>query len=185
MSDDKYRNEEGVYIEAHGDSRGKDHINFYSDNPRGEHTSIHIDYDSETGKGKITDTTSGEKETTDTSCYLTTACMRNKMNNFDDNCEELTILRWFRDKYVSKEDIEHYYSTAPIVVEAINDITDNKKIYNYIYENVVLACVDATKRGDYEFAYNRYRNSVLTLEKQFAKPVLHEQLIKTLKIKLN
>ena len=37
--------------------------------------------------------------------------------NFDDNCYELTVLRWFRDNFVSKEDIKHYYEVAPIIVE--------------------------------------------------------------------
>ena len=180
---DKYKNEKGMYIDVHTDKNGKDHIDFYSSDPRGEHSSIHINWDSSTGKGSVTDTTSGSKDKSDVSCYLTTACMRHKMDNFDDNCEELQILRCFRDKYVSKQDIEHYYKTAPIVVDAINSIDNNNKIYNYIYENVISACVEAIKKGDYEFAYNRYKNSILTLEEQFARPKLEERLIKTLKLK--
>jgi len=117
-------------IRVHTDKNGKDHVNIYSNDPREEHTSIHINIDTNSGKGTIIDTTSGEKESTDTQCYLTTACMRHMALNFDDNCEELTILRWFRDKYVSKEDIKHYYNTAPIVVAAINEVEDNNKIYN-------------------------------------------------------
>lgn len=134
-------------------------------------------------KGSITDTTSGSKETTDTQCYLTTACMRHKMEKFDDNCEELTILRWFRNKFVSEEDIKHYYETAPIIVEAIDELENNDSIYNYIYNNVVNACVVAIKNGDYDFAYNRYKNSVLALEEQFAEPKLTYRLVKTLKLR--
>ena len=178
---DKYKNDKGVYIDAHTDKNGKDHVDIYSNDPKGTHSSMHINWDSSTGKGSITDTTSGSKETTYTSCYLTTACMRHKMETFDDNCEELTILRWFRDRFVSREDIEHYYKTAPIIVEAINDI-DNNDIYNYIYEYVVSACVNAIKTGNYDFAYNRYKSSILTLEEQFAKPNLEDKLVKTLKL---
>ena len=108
--------------------------------------------------------------------------MKYFQKNFDDKCEELTILRWFRDNFVSQEDIKHYYVTAPIIVEAINTIENNDKIYNYIYENVISVCVNAIKKGDYEFAYNRYKNSVLTLEEQFARPVLERRLVKTLKL---
>ena len=55
-------------------------------------------------------------------------------------------------------DIEYYYKTAP-------DSTDNSVlIYDYIYKNVVYPCVDAIKQKNYEFAYNRYKNSVLILE---------------------
>lgn len=109
--------------------------------------------------------------------------MRHLTEKFSDNCEELTILRWFRDTYVSKEDIEHYYQTAPIVVDDINEVDNNNEIYSYIYKNVVSACVDAIKNGDYDFAYKRYKNSILTLEEQFARPKLENRLIKILKIK--
>ena len=104
------------------------------------------------------------------------------MEKFDDNCEELMILRWFRDKFVSKEDIEHYYKTAPTIVDVINESENNNEIFNFIYENVVSACVNAIKSGNYEFAYNRYKNSVLALEEQFARPALEKRLVKSLKL---
>lgn len=104
---------------------------------------------------------------------------------FDDNCEELKILRWFRDNFVSEEDINHYYETAPIVVNAINELQNNNVIYNYIYTSVVSVCVNAIKNGNYKFAYERYKNSVLVLEEQYAKLVLEHRLIKTLKVKAN
>jgi hypothetical protein len=83
---------------------------------------------------------------------------------------------------VSKEDIKYYYKTAPIIVESIEMIEKNDSIYNYIYENIIKVCVVAIKKGNYEFAYNRYKNGVLTLEKQFAKPLLEKRFIKTLKL---
>ena len=103
------------------------------------------------------------------------------MDKFDDNCEELTILRWFRDAFVSKEDVEHYYKTAPIVVDSINKKENNKKIYDYIYDNVVNVCVNALTKGDYDFAYNRYKSSILALEEEFARPALVKQMVKVLK----
>lgn len=105
----------------------------------------------------------------DCKCYLTTACMRHYLNNFDDNCYELTVLRWFRDNFVSKEDIKHYYMTAPAIVKAINNDPNSDIIYDYIYDNVVDACVEAIENGDYEFAYNRYKSSILNLEKNIKK----------------
>ncbi len=111
--------------------------------------------------------------------------MKHRLEQFDDDCEELTILRWFRDNFVSKEDVEHYYKSAPIVVEAINEQEDSDKLYNHIYNCVVRPCVEAIKKGDYEFAYNRYRSSILMLEEQFAKPKLEKRLVKVLKLRAN
>ncbi len=185
MERDKYGhyvNNEGVEIKASTSSSGKDKIDIYdrcAADP--DHKSIHINFDSDSGKGTITDTTSGKAETTNIGCYLTTACMKHFNTLFDDNCYELTVLRWFRDNYVSKEDIEHYYTTAPIIVESINNEKENDIIYNYIYDNIVDVCVSAIEKGNYEFAYNRYKSSILSLEETFAKPVLQNRLIKSLK----
>lgn len=92
---DKYVNKEGVNIDIHTDRRGKDHVDFYDRDPQdSSHESIHINWDSSTGKGNIHDTTGGSDTNTDIRCYLTSACMKHFQNNFNDNCEELTVLRW-------------------------------------------------------------------------------------------
>ena len=168
-------------IRVHTDKRGKDHVDIYSADPRGEHESIHINVDTSTGKGSITDTTGGSKETTNTQCYLTTACMRHFGNNFEDDCYELTVLRWFRDNFVSKKDIVHYYKTAPIIVEAINKEEQSDVIYDYIYDNVVDYCVSQIEEGNYLEAYSRYKNTILSFEEQFARPLLENNFVKMLK----
>ena len=149
-------------------------IDIYSPSAKeNPHDSIHIKINTETGSGKIIEKESGSsREETDTQCYLTTACMKHFSSEFDDNCYELSTLRWFRDKFVSKEDIDHYYEIAPSIVEAINKISSKDEIYNYIYENIINVCVKAIEQGEYEFAYNRYKNSVLTLEEEYADPLL-------------
>lgn len=43
--------------------------------------------------------------------------MKMYADSFDDNCYELTTLRWFRDTYVSKDDIDKYYNIAPRIVK--------------------------------------------------------------------
>lgn len=183
---DKYKNNEGVYIDAHTDKSGKDHVSFYDKDPSdSSHSSIHVNWDSETGKGSIVDTTSGDKESTDISCFLTTACMRHFQDKFDDNCYELRVLRWFRDNFISQKDIEHYYKITPIIVETINKEEKAEIIYDYIYDNVVDYCVEQIEQGNYEAAYSRYKNSFLTLEEQFAKPALINKFVKTLKLRIN
>ena len=180
-------NDDGVEIRTSTDKYGRDHVDIYDSCPADnlDHGSIHINYDSDTGKGTIVDTTDGDKETTDTQCYLTTACMRHMSKTFKDNCYELTILRWFRDNFVLEEDIKYYYEVAPIIVSCINNNKNQVLIYDYIYNNVVNYCVEQIKNGNYIDAYNRYKNSVLILEKQFVRPSLHKRLIKALKNNVN
>jgi len=165
---------------------GKDIIyNYYDKSPYGNapHNSTHVKSDlnenwsrTENDRDKGTQT-----KTSGTICYLTTACMKHYLEKFDDNCYELTVLRWFRDNFVSKEDIKHYYKTAPMIVEAIEQEQHKDIIYNYIYDNVVDACVKAIENGDYDFAYNRYKESILSLEQTYLKSNLENKLVRTLK----
>ena len=136
-----------------------------------KHNSTHVESDlNENWKRTDNNRDNGtQQKSSGTGCYLTTACMKNMKDNFDDNCNELMTLRWFRDNFVTKEDIKHYYEVAPIIVGVIDLIPENNIIYNWIYENVVKVCVQAIQSEDYEFAYDRYKNSVLVLEEQFIK----------------
>ena len=163
-----YVNDKGVTIKINTDKNGNDHISFYGGEVDKPHDAVHvnINYDKESW----TSTTHGPDKS-DTrpgsgGCYLTSACMKYFQEKFDDNCYELTVLRWFRDNFVSKEDIEHYYEVAPIIVENINKEEKANIIYDYIYDSIVDYCVKQIEQGNYETAYNRYKNSVLILEKQ-------------------
>ena len=83
-----------------------------------------IDYHNEDKSEKTSTSGSG--------CYLTSACLKHFKTKFDDNCKELSILRWFRDNYVPEEDIDYYYDIAPEIVNGINNNLYANDIYEYI-----------------------------------------------------
>ena len=179
-------NNKFIKVTGYGDKKesGKSgaKIDFYSSDPKaGPHDSIHIKVNTDNKTYEVITKINGEKESSSGGCYLTSACMKYFQDKFDDNCYELTVLRWFRDNFVSKEDIEHYYEVAPIIVEVINKEEKNELIYNYIYDNIVDYCVEQIEQGNYENAYSRYKNSILILEEQFAKPFLEQKFAKVLK----
>lgn len=170
-------------------------VNRYSDNGDGGHSHEHWDSKDNYNSGKDSDWSRSESNShsnpstgdvqSNGGCYLTTACMKYFQDKFDDNCYELKVLRWFRDNFVSKEDIKHYYETAPVIVSAINMEEKSDLVYNYIYDNVVDYCVRQIENGNYEEAYNRYKNSILVLEEQFARKTLEERFIKVLRLRAN
>lgn len=178
-----YVNDKGVTIKINTDKNGNDHINFYNGEVDEEHDAIHININYEDEKWSSTTHNADKSDTKNDSgkCYLTTACIKKLQDNFDDNCYELTTLRWFRDNFVSKDDIEHYYEVAPIIVDTINKEDDSYDIYNFIYDNVVNYCVKEIEQEHYDKAYSRYKKSIMLLEEEYAKPVLQEKLVKVLK----
>lgn len=147
MSKDKYGNmhSDGHYSKMTGNDKNVCYSIYDKRPDQPGHSATHINYNTETGKESIVEHGSdGKSSKTDTTCYITTACMKQFLDSFNDDCYELTVLRWFRDNFVPKKDIKHYYETAPMIVEAIEN-------------------------GNYEFAYNRYKESILNLEQTYLK----------------
>lgn len=109
-------------------------------------------------------------------CYLTTACVRYR--GLPDDCEELTVLRSFRDTYIrgingGGEMISLYYNKAPAIVAAIDKQPDPSPTYARIYQTVD-ACVKDIKAGNSRSALNRYMTMVRILDEEFlltAEPV--------------
>jgi hypothetical protein len=107
-------------------------------------------------------------------CFITTACIQAK--GLPDDCEELTVLRAFRDGYLLKKAngrqlVELYYRHAPRIVKAIAEQENTASIYDQLYE-VIRACVEAIKRGDNEFAYTTYCRMVTSLKEQYVPDVV-------------
>lgn len=99
-------------------------------------------------------------------CYLTTACV--EARGLPDDCEELTILREFRDTYLMNKEngnslIAAYYKYSPQIVCAIKKRRDEDEILAWIY-GVICRCVEAIKRDDNEFAYRTYCRMVVELK---------------------
>lgn len=103
-------------------------------------------------------------------CYLTSACVISK--GLPDNCEELETLRNFRDTYMKYDksmccDIKHYYDVAPSIVENINKKQSAKAIWEQVYDNMILPCVELIKKGKLADAYRLYKEYSITLEEEY------------------
>lgn len=165
-------------------------VNRYTDLGNGKHTHENWEKKEDYNSGKAPDysrTTESKRNNPSIGevqknggCYLTTACMKHYLNNFDDNCYELTVLRWFRNNFVSEEDIRHYYSVAPYIVDGIEKEDNKDIVYDYIYDNIVDYCVTAIENGNYEEAYTRYKESILSLEELYSIRELSKKFIKIL-----
>lgn len=113
------------------------------------------------------------RKTQDSSgCYLTSACVHSV--GLPDDCVELKTLRGFRDSYMKQSeemrgDIAQYYSTAPKIVEKINQDNNSINIWKRIYEELVKPSVEYIKIGKYENAYLLYKEYALQLESVFLK----------------
>lgn len=152
-------------------------VNRYTDNGDGGHGHARWESKEDFDAGEDPDWSRQESNSSDNpetgeiqengGCYLTTACMHKYKENFDDNCYELTTLRWFRDNYVTLFDKMYYYRVAPTIVRNIERSKRREKYYKYIYESIVKPCVEAIESGNYKFAYNRYKRTIELLENQF------------------
>ena len=96
-------------------------------------------------------------------CFLTSACVAYMKK--PDDCEELTVLRNFRDGYMAKTEegkalIEEYYAIAPAIVQKIESSNKADEYYKDVYQTV-LRCVQAIQKGENENAVALYKQMVL------------------------
>ena len=94
-------------------------------------------------------------------CFLTTACCEYK--ELPDDCEELTVLRRFRDECVPKKMVEEYYEIGPEIVKNING---DKKVLEYIF-NTIKECIANIKNCRRDLAINSYINMVNKLKNKY------------------
>jgi hypothetical protein len=111
----------------------------------------------------------GGKKKKKEGCFITTAVMAAK--GLPDDCEELTVLRDFRDGYLMQKPngrqlVEIYYQSSPHIVDAIAAQENAASIYDHLY-GVIRACVEAIKKGDNEFAFTTYCEMVIKLKEQY------------------
>jgi len=100
-------------------------------------------------------------------CVLATACLRHK--GLPDDCEELKILRDFRDTHLAKtaegkKIIEEYYSIVNMLVREIEECRTD--MYEKIYEDIRQA-VTYIKAGDFTKATQKYYDIINPLKEEF------------------
>lgn len=99
-----------------------------------------------------------QTKTKSSKCFITTAIC--KALNKPDNCEELELLRNFRDTYMKEnypEEVVKYYAEAPAIVDRMNTREDSDWYWASLYEKYLKIAVDAVKTEDNYFAYRVYR----------------------------
>jgi hypothetical protein len=111
----------------------------------------------------------GGSKKSSSKCFITTACVEAK--GLPDDCEELTVLRQFRDDYMSavehgSEMIDEYYAIAPEIVNRISALPNGERIFVNLYDKVAKS-VHLVKAGQNEEAMQNYISIVRELKKQY------------------
>lgn len=111
-----------------------------------------------------------DKQSSSSGCFLTSACVEAK--GLPDNCYELTVLRSFRDGYMrstptGSADICEYYHIAPVIVDRIKTLPNPDGIFDRIYSELVVPCVQLIEQGQNEEAYIKYKKYTKELEKLY------------------
>ena len=106
-------------------------------------------------------------------CFITTAVCR--FSHKADDCEELVLLRKFRDTFmipspIRKELVDMYYAEAPVIVEVIESLSEARKrlIYTSFLLDFINPAIDAIKTGHNELAL-MYYTKMFKLAREIAK----------------
>lgn len=113
----------------------------------------------------------GSGETKDSGgCFLTTACVEHF--GLADDCDELTVLRSFRDRYMAnlpdgKKLISEYYREAPLVVASIDSSPEAADEYDRIFNGLVTPAVGLIKGGNNREAFYLYVSTFKQLREKY------------------
>jgi len=103
-------------------------------------------------------------------CFITTATIETM--GLDDDCDQLNIMRKFRDNYLSlqpkgNELIAEYYQIAPQLLTAIDQSSNPKGVYGQLYYKLVVPVIEHIQAGEFEEATKRYQSIVEELKKKY------------------
>lgn len=103
-------------------------------------------------------------------CYITTACV--EYAGLDDNCHELEVLRYYRDKLVDEDELFRnsvldYYRKAPIIVQKIMIDKDKNMILDFLYNELVKKTISLLESGNIEAAKSHYLSIFHKLENKY------------------
>ena len=111
-----------------------------------------------------------ETPNNDSGCFITSAAVSHM--GLKDDCEELTILRKYRDELI-KEDpkfkkiVLEYYQVAPKIVAKINEDKDKDQILGSIYHKLVIPVTNYLKNGQINEAKEYYINMYSELKEKY------------------
>ena len=104
-------------------------------------------------------------------CFLTSACVEAK--GLADDCRELTVLRAFRDGYLrstenGESEIKEYYHVAPSIVAKIKAEANSLAVFERLYKELVLPCVEFIDKGMNKEAHELYSSYVQKLKLEYS-----------------
>ena len=103
-------------------------------------------------------------------CYITTAVCES-LGRADD-CYELTLLRSYRDNYLSstqegEKAVSAYYDVAPTIVKHINALEDAPSVYQGIYEAYIQPCIRMIEEGKNQECAEKYYEMVCDMKQMY------------------
>lgn len=103
-------------------------------------------------------------------CFLTTACV--DYQHLSDNCYELEVLRRVRDQMLEqggkmKDMVAEYYRIAPQIIAGINRSPECNKMWESLYRNLVLYCVELYEQERVEDCISHYVRVVNELKERY------------------
>jgi hypothetical protein len=106
-------------------------------------------------------------------CYITTIVC--EILGYADDCELLSVLRDFREKYLKVHPeylslLLEYDHVGPQIAEGIRNEENNYKFGLGLLQCFLIPCVDEIKKGNYETAIEIYTNMVNYLKDEFEIP---------------
>lgn len=122
-------------------------------------------------------------------CLITSTALKS-MPEFDDNCNELNLMRKFRDNFVATkypDYLEMYKGISAALIHRIECRKDSTSYYKMIWKRYLIPCLSKIESFDLEGAFHKYKNMITHLsdellieeEDNYFKSIMSNKLFNT------
>jgi hypothetical protein len=115
---------------------------------------------------------------------LKRTCQEYFQQSFKEDCYEMQILNWFKDNFVSDEDMMNYYEISTFLINKIETADNKDLIYSYIYNAFISVSITAIEEGNYDLAYHHLKTNLLNYLNEEKEVSLGERVTSIVKLKL-
>ena len=100
-------------------------------------------------------------------CPLVATCILNHYHGEESSLQLIKVFNVFEEHIMAEAELAFYKQVTPIIVNSINSLENAKEIYEILYQDKIVPCMNAILKGDYCFAYEQYKKTILELEDKY------------------
>ena len=107
------------------------------------------------------------KQQNNFTCPIVRECLSTNIKESDLIEKYISLFNKFFEFSMLDAERDFYKKITPVIYRAMNSQENCQEIYTTLYYDSILPCLNAISKGEYCFAYKKYKETILELENNY------------------